>query len=99
MTNQLLEFRKTHHFIFSQWDRKIDDSTLHKVLPYVKPEADKKKVAIVMPSFLSKRNIQFKGSECFIIVCHDKLLLTAYFCDHPNYLFNKEKNCSFQIIY
>jgi len=99
MTNQILEFYLTHHFMLQGWDRSIDTSLLYKVLPVVSVSKEEKKLAIVTPSFLTQRGISIKPNLCLVIVLKHKLLKTAFWCDHPNYLFKKEKNSDFQIIY
>lgn len=99
MTTQVLEFRKTHHFMFSQWDRKIDDKMLYAILSFVKCNKCEKDVVFVMPSFLNRKGISTDDNNTLIIIIKNKLLLTAYWCDHPNYIFNKEKNAHYQIVY
>jgi len=99
MPNQILEFYLTHHFMLQGWDRSIDTSLLYKVLPVVSVSKEEKKLAIVTPSFLTQKGISIKPNLCLVIVLKQKLLKTAFWCDHPNYLFKKEKNSDFQIIY
>lgn len=95
----LLEFKKTNHFLFSQWNRSIDDQMLYKVLPFVECSNCEKNVVFVMPSFLEKKGIGKDDKQCLILVIRKKILLTAYWCDHPNYLFNKKDIVHFQILY
>lgn len=99
MTNKILEFHLSHHFLRQCWERKIDRAILYKVLPFINASRENKKLAIVMPEFLSKKGIVVKEKYCLVIVLCNKLLKTAYWCDHPNYLFKKEKQSEFQIIY
>ena len=99
MTTQILEFKKTNHFLLSQWDRSIDDQLLYKVLPFVKCTKCEKDVVFVMPSHLQKKGIAKDDKQCLILVIKQKLLLTAYWCDHPNYLFNQKEIPHFQILY
>lgn len=99
MTKQILEFKKTDHFMFSQWNRKIDDKTLYSILPFVECTKCEKDVVFVLPSFLIRKGISTDPNQCLILIAKRKLLLTGYWCDHPNYLFNKEKNSHFQILY
>lgn len=81
------------------WDRSIDTMLLYKVLPHVNVSLKEKKLAIVTPSFLSQKGISVKEKNCLVIVLKHKLLKTAFWCDHPNYLFSQEKSSDFQIIY
>ena len=99
MQNQILEFYLSHHFMLQGWDRSIDSSMLYKVLQVVSVSEEEKKLAIVTPSFLSQKGIVNKSNSCLVIVFKHKLLKTAFWCDRPNYLFKKEKNSDFQIIY
>lgn len=99
MPNQILEFYLSHHFMLQGWDRSIDTTLLNKVLPHVNVSKQEKKLAIVTPSFLSQKGIAAKEKNCLVIVLNHKLLKTAFWCDHPNYLFIKEKSSDFQIIY
>lgn len=99
MPNQILEFYLSHHFMLQGWDRSIDTTLLYKVLPHVKVSKQEKKLAIVTPSFLSQKGISAQKKNCLVIVLKHKLLKTAFWCDHPNYLFHKEKSSDFQIIY
>ena len=99
MPNQILEFYLSHHFMMQGWDRSIDTAILYKVLPQVTVSKEEKKIAIVTPSFLSQKGICDKGKNCLVIVLSQKLLKTAFWCDHPNYLFKKEKQSEFQILY
>lgn len=99
MTKQLLEFHKSHHFMLSQWDRKIEDQLLYKVLPFISEAKGHKKLVIITPSFLIQKGIEVPKKDCLVLVLNHKLLKTAFWCDHPNYLFIKEKEASFQILY
>ena len=80
------------------WDRSIDTALLYKVLPHVKVSKEEKKLAIVTPSFFYEKGIKLKGKNCLVIVLKYNLLKTAFWCDHPDYLFKKEKSSGFQII-
>ncbi len=99
MNRQILEFKKTDHFIYHQWNRSIDDLMLYKILPFVKYTKCDKDLVLVMPSFLSKKRISKDDKQCIILVIKGNLLVTGYWCDHPNYLFNKKDKVHFQILY
>lgn len=81
------------------WNRSIDYDILTKILPKVTVSIESKKIAIITPSFLSQKGIKTKEKYCLVIILKHKLLKTAFWCDHPNYLFKKEKETEFQIIY
>lgn len=99
MRNKILEFTKTNHFLLSQWDRSIDDQTLYKILPFVECTECEKDVVIVLPSFLKRKKIEKDNTTCLILIIKKRLLITSYWCNQPNYLFDKEKNAHFQMIY
>lgn len=99
MNNQILEFHLTNHFMLQSWDRSIDTQMLYNILPHVKVSKEEKKVAIVTPSFLLQKGIATKGKNCLVLILKQKLLVTAFWCNHPDYLFKKEKQSGFQIIY
>ena len=99
MPNQILEFYLSHHFMLRGWDRKIDTALLYKVLTQVSVNKDEKKIVIVTPSFLSQSGDYVKEKNCLVIVITHKLLKTAFWCDHPNYLHKKEKEADIQWIY
>jgi len=99
MSNQILEFYLSHHFMMQGWDRSIDTQLLYKVLPQVTVSREEKKIAIITPSYLLQKGIKCKSNNCLVIVLTHKLLKTAFWCDHPNYLHKKEKQAEFQWIY
>ncbi|WP_298393699.1 hypothetical protein [Flavobacterium sp.] len=99
MTTKILDFKKSDHFLHSQWDRTINDELLLKILPYVGCTFCEKDVVLVMPSFLKKNRVLKSDKMCLIIIIKQKLLVTAYWCDHPNYLFNNQDKVHYQLIY
>jgi len=99
MNKQILEFRKTDHFLYKQWDRRIDDKMLYGILPFVECTKCEKDVVFVLPSFLKRKGLSNDDVQCLILITRGNLLLTGYWCDHPNYLFKKEINSHFQLLY
>lgn len=97
--SKILEFYKSSHFMIQGWRRGIDNEILYKVLPHVTVSDEDKKLVIVTPEFLSRKDLESKEKDCLVIVLKHKLLKTAYWCDRPNYLFKKEKKADFQILY
>lgn len=96
MNREILNYRKTDHFLFSQWDRKIDDQLLYRVLPFVECTKCCKDVIIVHPTFLRRRGIFAKNNECLVIIATHNVLVTCYWCDHADYLYSKEAHAHFQ---
>ena len=99
MNNQILEFKKTDHFIYKQWDRCIDDKMLYSILPFVECTKCEKDVVFVLPSFLKKKGLDKDDRTCLILITKGYLILTGYWCGNPNYLFRKEKQAHFQFLY
>jgi hypothetical protein len=99
MKKRIFNFRKTDHFLLSQWDRSIDDQMLYKILPFVECTDCEKDVIMALPSFLNKKGVAKDDKQCLILIAKQQLFLTGYWCDHPNYLFDQEKSAHFQIIY
>lgn len=96
MTTQILNFRKTDHFLYSQWGRKIDDQVLYKVLPFVECTKCCKDVIIVRPTFLRRKGINAKSNESLVIIANRNILVTCYWCEHADYLYSKESYAHFQ---
>ena len=99
MNNQFLNFYLSHHFMLRGWDRSIDKTLLYKVLPFVKCTECDKDVILVYPSFLKVRGIARDDRHVLVLIIKKNVIVTAYWCDHPNYLFNREKDAHFQTLY
>ena len=99
MNKTILDFKKTNHFLLSQWDRSIEDQKLYKILPYVECTKCEKDIVLIMPSFLKQKGIEKDDSACLILVIKNSLILTGFWCANPNYLFKKEKGAHFQLLY
>lgn len=98
MTTKILEFKKTDHFLYSQWDRNINDQILYNVLPFVECTKCHKDVIIVKPSFLKRKGIKSRNNECLVIITSNNVLITCYWCDHTDYLYSKDSFAHFQIL-
>ena len=99
MTTQILEYRKTDHFLFSQWKRRIDDLTLYKVLPFVECTKCNKDLVFVMPSFLIQRGIAIDNIHCLVLIIKQNVIITGFWSVNPCYLFKKDTDAHFQMIY
>lgn len=99
--NQILDFFKTDHFLQRQWENGIEDMQLRRVIPHLSNKENNKTVVIVMPSFFQqdKDNNPKREKNCLILITYQNILKTTYYCDHPNYLFKKEKDGGFQVLY
>ncbi len=85
--------------MYRGWDRNIDKAVLYKVLPFVECTSCDKDVVFVLPSFLQKKGIAKDDEQCLLLVLSGKVLVTAYWCKDPNYIFDKKDNPHFQLLY
>jgi len=99
MKEQVLEFKKSDHFLYSQWSRKISDQLLRNVLSSVEVQSKNKKTIIVFPSYLKKLKSEPRETDCLILIFKEKILVTGYWCDRPNYLFSLKEQTSYHLIY
>lgn len=99
MKNKIFEYRKSSHFLFNQWSRKLDDSDLIRLLPFVDSKNQEKTIALLFPSFLSRKGFSVAEKECLVLVIKNQILITLYWTDHPDYLFKKERSTHFQLLY
>ena len=56
-------------------------------------------MVLVLPSFLKKKGVAKDDTHCLVLVVNYNRLLTGYWCNQPNYLFEKEGHAHFQILY
>lgn len=99
MCNQILDFYLSHHFMERGWDRNIDKIILYKLLPYVESCKSEKKLVVFTPSFYNAKGVKGKVNQCLVLIIKNKLIITGYWCDNPNYLFKKEREAEFQWLY
>jgi hypothetical protein len=99
MPEQILEFYLTHHFMLQGWDRSIDKTTLYKLLPHVEPSQAEKKLIVITPAFYNSKGITGRPKHCLVLVLKQKLIKTGFWCDHPNYLFKKDREAEFQWLF
>lgn len=78
----------------------VSDPKLIPILSRVeKPIGENKKVVMVLPSFLNAKGITKSAKDVLVLILKGEKLITMYYCSQPNYLFRKEKDSEFQIIY
>lgn len=63
------------------------------------PEGTRKKIVLVVPQFLVSCGISKSKKNAMVLVLKGRKVITKFFSDHPNYLFKKEKEADFQIIF
>ena len=86
MERNILNFRKTNHFLLRQWFRNIDDDILQKILSDAKLNNtnDTKIALIVRDSFLKTIYQNDKNVYCsclkkhLVIICKSNILITLY---------------------
>jgi hypothetical protein len=59
----------------------------------------KKMWFLFFPLFLRKKGIARDDKQCLLLVISGKLIVSAYWCKDPNYIFNKKDKPHFQILY
>ena len=75
MTIQILNFKKTEHFMLRQWQRGIDDRTLRLALMDVNPQ--KSQLIVIDKFFFIRYGLKWFG-ECIIIKIVKNKLVTIF---------------------
>lgn len=70
--------KKTDHFLYRQWDRKIDDSLLEKILNKINKKNSSKTFFIIGNKLLKKFGLKLSGRTNLIIVANTNLLITIF---------------------
>ena len=85
MKSTILQFHKTEHFLFRQWDRNIDDNILLKSLNALEEQPKGKNLIIVgantINQWVKDAEIDAKYKSQLInlfIVLHDHTLITCF---------------------
>jgi hypothetical protein len=100
MQTKILNLVKTDHEIYKQWSYGITDPKMVPVVSRIEaPKGNNKKIVFVLPSFLQTHGLSRGKKVIMVIVLRGYCLVTLYFCSEPNYLFRKEKDADFQLIY
>ncbi|MDD2386095.1 MAG: hypothetical protein PHP52_04870 [Bacteroidales bacterium] len=71
-------FKKTDHFLYRQWDRKIDDSLLEKILNKINENISSKTFVVVGNKLLKKFGLKVSNKANLIIVANTNLLITIF---------------------
>lgn len=80
-----------------QWERGFDDHQLNEIIKYVY-KSFTKRITIVTPCFLGRKNIFCHENQCAVIIHQKNLLVSIFWCKDPNYLFSRYKSSSFQLL-
>lgn len=70
-----IEYYKTEHFLYRQWDRGIDDATIEKITCKINNQSNKKSMIIAGAKLLKKTGVKVKRKTNLIIVSKGKVLL------------------------
>lgn len=100
MQTKILDLLKTDHELLKEWSMGLSDCNLIPIISRIeKPKSNQKKIVFVMPSYLKNHKINSNAKLVLIMVLKGPKIITSYYCSHPNYLFKKEKESEFQMIY
>ncbi len=72
MITQILNFKKTEHFMLRQWERGIDDRTIRLALKYVIPH--KPQLIVLGKIFFEKHGLSWSGKFLIIKIIENKLV-------------------------
>jgi hypothetical protein len=95
MNTKILNYRKTEHFLYRQWDRGITDEKLIEILqnyPYKKSNT----LIVVSRKVLKKLGIKSK-QELFLKIDRTWLITCFYGC-FQDYIFNCNKKQNYYIM-
>jgi len=79
MNKQILEFRKTDHFLYRQWDRGVSDSLIVSALGSINVEDSDKTILVIGNSTLKKNGEKVKPKSNLIIILKNNKLITLYY--------------------
>jgi hypothetical protein len=100
MNLPFMDFFLTDHAQYRIWDRSVDLELVDKVVSKLNSKVKKKTVVIATPSFVGNHAPAKSKSDCFILICDDKEIITTFWCSDPDYLFAKEGTTSnFRLLY
>ena len=90
--------RKTAHFIYRQWDRRVDDSVLEKIFQKIPKFNPRKTIFIV--SRVTLKALGIKGKNNMVVVMDGMVAVTLYFIDsmYEFLLDNANKGVELEIV-
>ena len=91
-------FKKTDHFLYRQWDRKIDDSLLEKILNKINENISSKTFVVVGNKLLKKFGLKVSGRTNLIIVVKKNILITLFMVEDLYSYLKSNRTCEFIII-
>lgn len=81
MERKILEYKKTDHFLYRQWDRKISDLLLYKALPFVSSQSEEELIIVIKSERLKLNQLHQHWNQFLAIVVKRKILITCFWCD------------------
>jgi hypothetical protein len=78
MTTKISRFQKTDHFLYRQWDRKIEDSVIDKALAKLNLNCKTKTHLIIGVKFLREMGVKASRKTNLIIVVKQNVLITLF---------------------
>jgi carbonic anhydrase/acetyltransferase-like protein (isoleucine patch superfamily) len=82
MNKEILEYRKTDHFLFRQWERGITDFLLYRVLPFASSQGQDTMILIVENSVIHKNHVkkEASNSKYLAVIIKENTLITCFWC-------------------
>lgn len=99
MTEKILNFELTLHGQLRRWERIIDKPTLYKILPFVNVDRLHKKVVVATPGYFQSKGLTPKKNQSLVIVLNAYRIITFFWCEDPNYLFERKEKQTYQWLY
>lgn len=93
--NRIGRFRKTDHFMFRQWDRKIDESSLKLILKSIK---NLKPSTLYIISRKALRKLNIKSNGALFIKADNEVLITCYYGRIEDVLFISKTRENYELI-
>ena len=98
MKTKTLKLKKTNHFLYRQWDRKIDDRLLEKILLKIDKKNSSKTFVVVGNKLLKKFGLKVSGRTNLIIVVKKNILITLFMVEDLYSYLKSNRTCEFIII-
>lgn len=95
MNSKILNYRKTDHFLYRQWDRGITDEQLVKILKHC---PQKKCNTLIIVSRKALKQLAMKRDQELFIKSDKASLITCFFGSFQSYVLNCKKQQKYFII-
>lgn len=95
MKNRILNFNKTAHFLYRQWDRGISDETLSEVLRLC--PKNKSNIMVIVPRKVLQ-GLGLKKNEELFIKLDKNVLITCFYCSFQNYFSHCKRDQDYHLL-